>query len=93
MWRCQAAIAVVDHPMSPMTAGSGTPRTSSTVAAVWRTSCRRPSRNLASVRSAFHSDFENALLEVVTLKDEPRAEEAGYDPTNTPAHAPAHLGA
>ncbi|CAM5733674.1 hypothetical protein SALBM311S_03021 [Streptomyces alboniger] len=41
--------------MRPMTARSGTPRMSSTVAAVWRASYRRPSRTFASARRSFHS--------------------------------------
>ena len=45
--------AVLDQPMMPITVRSGTPRTSSTVAAVCRASCNRPSRTPASFSSAF----------------------------------------
>ena len=49
----RAAIAVLDQPMIPITVRSGTPSTRSTVAAVCRASCSRPSRTAASFSSAF----------------------------------------
>jgi hypothetical protein len=46
---------VLDHPTIDITVRSGTPRTRSTVAAVWRASCRRPSRTRARRSNAFQA--------------------------------------
>lgn len=46
---------VLDQPMIDMTVRSGTPGTRSTVAAVWRASCRRACRTPADSKSARHS--------------------------------------
>jgi hypothetical protein len=58
-------MAVFDQPMNSMTARSGTPSTSRTVAAVCRASCNRASRTPASSRSAFHSSRAQPVAEPV----------------------------
>ncbi len=49
------SIEEFDHPISPMTARSATPRINRTVAAVCLASCRRPSRRPARLSRRFHS--------------------------------------